>query len=114
MRDKVSRINSGGIITNLTHNAIGQLTQATNGKSNSQSFTHDVLMRNTHDNLAQITDFNDNTATYTYDDLGNLNTQISPDTGTTTYTYDNGQAINSLKLMLEALPSPTAMMHLTT
>ncbi|HYR28181.1 MAG TPA: hypothetical protein VEU30_06920, partial [Thermoanaerobaculia bacterium] len=41
-----------------------------------------------HGNLTAVTDPNGNVTTYTYDDFGQMLSQVSPVTGTTTYRYD--------------------------
>jgi RHS repeat-associated protein len=67
-------------------NRLSKVTQtlatAPGGQAITQ-YTYDVA-----GNLTAITDANNNTTTYEYDDFGRLQRQVSPVSGTTTYAYD--------------------------
>jgi len=117
IRNKISQINTGGSITKLVHDAIGNLTKATDPKQSasatpvSTTYTYDALNRllTTIDNLSGQTQYaydvndkvkqttapNSATTAYTRDDLGNVLTETSPDRGTLSYTYDQAGNIKT-------------------
>ncbi|GHA19348.1 type IV secretion protein Rhs [Arenicella chitinivorans] len=105
MRNFVSSINSGGSITQMVNDAVGntvtltdpnvnpdtthnfdplnRLTSTIDALTNSSGYDYDVA-----DQLTQVVASNGATTDYEYDDLGNLVTEVSPDRGTITYTHD--------------------------
>jgi RHS repeat-associated protein len=94
----------------------GSLTRATDGQTNTSSYSYDDFKRMTQliqpgqfsttfgydiaDRLTRVTDANQSTTTQAYDDLGNRIRLTSPDTGVTSFAFDNGgdlvQSTNAL------------------
>lgn len=106
-RNRVSRItlaNDLSQVTDLVHDAVGNLTQETDGNNHTTVHQYDALNRlfRTVNALSQETNYgqdvndrptvvtapNDLSTRYEYDDLGYLLKEISPARGTTRYTYD--------------------------
>jgi RHS repeat-associated protein len=72
-------------ITTNTYDALNRLTNVADSASGNTVFTYDAK-----DRIKTVKDPRLSTATvYTYDGLGNLTTQASPDTGTTSFTHDS-------------------------
>src|SRR5690606_27811691 len=105
LRNHVSSINAGGSLTQLVHDAIGNLVSETDPNGDpATTHGYDALNRliqtidslggvttydyTPTDRLAQVTAPNNATTEYLYDDLGNLLEEVSPDRGTTSYSYD--------------------------
>jgi YD repeat-containing protein len=116
-RNHLSQINNAGNITQLIHDAVGNLLSETDPNNNpATQHTPDALNRlvQTIDRLGGTTaygyDANDrptqvappgkSATQYTYDDLGNLLQEVSPDRGTANYTYD---AVGNLMSQTNAL-----------
>jgi RHS repeat-associated protein len=117
LRNQVDAINHGGTITQLVHDAVGNLTGETDPNHTavaspaSTLHQYDALNRlaqttdlfnvatryayDVNDRVQQVTTPNTASTTYRYDDLGNLLQEISPDRGTTTYTYDAAGNVRS-------------------
>ena len=105
IRNHVASINAAGSLTQLVHDAVGNLVEETDPNSNPAT-QHDVDSLDrlivTIDALSGVTSYeydvndrldavvapNDAITEYVYDDLGNLLSEHSPDRGTTTYDYD--------------------------
>ncbi|PTQ66540.1 RHS repeat-associated protein [Nitrosomonas oligotropha] len=104
VRNNLQTINNGGSLTQLVHDAIGNLVSHTDANNhvttndfnalNQLTQTIDALTNPTNysydkqDNIVTVQSPNNGTTTYAYDDLGNLVSEISPDRGTTLYTVD--------------------------
>ncbi len=104
LRNHLSQINLAGDITQVVHDAVGNLASETDPNNHSTTHQYDALNRlfKTVNALSQETtygqDVNDRPKTvtapntlstqYEYDDFGNLLQEISPDRGTTVYTHD--------------------------
>jgi RHS repeat-associated protein len=115
-RNHIQSLNHGGNLTQQVYDAVGNLTNETDpnhsaaGSAAATMRTYDYVNRlktqTDHEGWPYLTyeyDINDHvtkvfgpsatglnsfTTTYTYDDLGNLLQETSPDRGTTTYTDD--------------------------
>ncbi len=116
LRNHLNQITRGGSnLTDLVHDAVGNLVQETDGNFHVTTHQYDALNRlfQTVNALSGTTSYghdpNDRpqqvsapgaiATQYQYDDLGNLLKEISPDRGTTAYTYD---AAGNLKTLLTA------------
>ncbi|MEK6770225.1 MAG: DUF6531 domain-containing protein, partial [Pseudomonadota bacterium] len=110
LRNRVSQINTGGSLTTLVHDAIGNLTKTTPPNQQGQAtpkstiHTYDALNRLTQtldtlggtttlahtpiDAPQSVTAPNAANTTYTHDDLGRRLSETSPDRGATAYTHD--------------------------
>src|SRR5712692_4730543 len=117
LRNHVNAINTGGSLTNLVHDALGNLVsrtdpnQSASTTSVSTNYHYDALNRlltaidnlsgqtqyayDVNDKIKQITAPNSANTPYTLDDLGNLLTETSPDRGTLNYTYDDAGNIKT-------------------
>ncbi len=113
LRNRLSSITTGGNVTQLVFDAVGNLTrenQASDGVDRTIQHGYDALNRlyHTADILTNATDYaydindkprqvtapNHLATQYDYDDLGNLLKEVSPDRNTTVYAYDEaGNAI---------------------
>jgi RHS repeat-associated protein len=72
-------------VTTNTYDSLNRLTNLNDPANGNTAFTYDAK-----DRLLTVKDPKlTATTTYTYDGLGNVLTQVSPDTGATTFTYDN-------------------------
>jgi RHS repeat-associated protein len=115
LRNHLSQINSAGNITQLVHDAVGNLTSETDPNNHGTTHQYDALNRlfrtvnalsqetsygqDVNDRLKQVTAPNNALTAYEVDDLGNLLKETSPDRGTTSYTYD---AAGNIKTLLTA------------
>lgn len=109
LRNRLKTIDAAGSVTQLVFDAVGNLVSETDPLQHPSTLhVPDALNRlvQTLDRLDGITDYgydvndrlvqvttpgetgNRATTSYTYDDLGNLLQEISPDRGTTTYSHD--------------------------
>ncbi len=112
-RNRLQTLNEAGSITQLIHNAVGQLTQSTDPNDNPpETYQYDPLHRlqstldalgqlsqyqyDAQDRVIQVTSPNSASTNYVYDDLGNLLQESSPDRGIITYQHDSaGNIIQS-------------------
>jgi YD repeat-containing protein len=114
LRNHLNQITRGGNqLTDLVHDAVGNLVQETDGNFHVTTHQYDALNRlfqtvnalsgatayghDPNDRVKQVSAPGPITTQYQYDDLGNLLKEISPDRGTTTYTYD---AAGNLKTLI--------------
>jgi len=104
LNNRLDTVTNGGYFSDLSIDAVGNLTNVIDAELASTTHTYDALNRidqtidaltgvvdydyDDHDNLTSVIAPNGATTTYVYDDLDNLVQEISPDRGTTTYTYD--------------------------
>ncbi|HNP64290.1 MAG TPA: RHS repeat-associated core domain-containing protein, partial [Woeseiaceae bacterium] len=102
---RVDTIESGGFVTDLAFDPLGNLTSETDPASEVTAHIYDALNRldsttdalngvaeftyDAHNNLTEVVAANGATTGFVYDALNNLTSESSPDRGTTTYTYDN-------------------------
>lgn len=80
-----------GVKTHESYDALNRLSQTVRnslGTDSATANTTTVFGYDSHDNLSQVTDPDGLNTDYYYDGLNNLGQQLSPDTGTTNYTYD--------------------------
>lgn len=132
-RNHVSRVNGGGHVTALTHDALGNLVGTTDPNGHPATNGYDALNRllthldrlggtthyayDVHDRPTAVSAPHGATTAYAYDDLGELLTEQSPDRGTLTYTYDAAGNVASLtdargvtaRLTYDALSRVTAV-----
>ena len=104
-RDQIIEINTGGSITQMVKDAVGNLTAQTDPNDHPASHSHyDALDRlnqyidalggqtdydyNHQDQLIQVTAPNGAATQYQYDDLGHRLSETGPDRGHIRYTYD--------------------------
>jgi RHS repeat-associated protein len=115
IRNRLETINSGGNLTQLVFDAVGNLTQETDPNNHTTQHQYDALNRlfqtamalsetaayghNVNDHVAQVQAPNGATTGLVYDDLGNLLQETSPDRGTTNYTYD---AAGNVRTVMDA------------
>lgn len=109
-RNYPSQVNAAGSVTQLVHDAVGNLTQITDPNGNITQHQVDTLDRivRTVDalggmtdrgydpggNLAGVVTPNDAATGYEIDDLGNVLKEAGPDRGVITYTHDaNGNVL---------------------
>ena len=104
LRNHLANITTIGNITQLVHDAVGNLTAQTDGNNHGTAHSYDALNRlfktvdalsgktgygyDVADKVKQVTAPNNLTTQYQYDDLGNLLQEVSPDRGALTNTYD--------------------------
>ena len=113
IRNYIESINSGGSVTQMINDAVGNLSTQTDPNNNpSTEHDFDALDRlsntvdaltndsgyeyNVADQLIQVTAANGATTQYEYDDLGNQSKEISPDRGTITYSHDDAGNVTSM------------------
>ena len=113
IRNFIQSINSGGSVTQLVNDAVGNLNTQTDPNVNPSTQnnydglyrlqqTVDALINNTNyqynvaDQLIQVQAPNGATTIYEHDDLGNLLKEISPDRGILVYTQDDAGNILSI------------------
>ena len=114
LRNRLNQINNAGNITQLVHDAVGNLTRETDPNNNpATQHTPDALNRlvqtidrlggttaygyDVNDRPTQVTPPEKSATQYVYDDLGNLLQEVSPDRNTTTYTYDAAGNLKTIK-----------------
>jgi RHS repeat-associated protein len=114
LRNRLNQINNAGNITQLVHDAVGNLTRETDPNNNPDAqHTPDALNRlvqtidrlggttaygyDVNDRPTQVTPPEKSATQYVYDDLGNLLQEVSPDRNTTTYTYDAAGNLKTIK-----------------
>jgi len=104
LRNQPATVTRPGSITNLVHDAVGNLTQITDPNGHPTSYQYDALDRLTRvvdalggftdlehgptDTLSSVTAPNGANTTYQVDDLGNRVTEASPDRGSVVQTFD--------------------------
>lgn len=79
------------VVIDFSYDSLRRLVTATQDFGGTDPATQNALAQNTYDvadRLITVTDPNGNTTNYSYDDLGNLESESSPDTGLTQVTYD--------------------------
>ncbi len=113
IRNYIESINSGGSVTQMLNDAVGNLSTQTDPNLNpSTDHQFDALDRLTRsvdaltnhsdyeydvaDQLSKVTAPNGAVTTYEYDDLGNQTKEISSDRGTTTYIHDSAGNVVSM------------------
>ncbi|WP_028578878.1 RHS repeat-associated core domain-containing protein [Desulfogranum japonicum] len=85
----VTEINATGLEASNDYDALNRITSvALDGKSVGAYY-------DLHDNLIQFDDPRGNSTTFTYDDFGRKTLRSAPDTGATTYLYDEASNIVS-------------------
>ena len=106
IRNFVESVNTGGSVTQMINDAVGNLSRQTDPNENPTTRhdydaldrlteTIDALTNDTHykynvaDQVQEVEAPNGATTVYEYDDLGNRTKEISPDRGTTTYRHDD-------------------------
>jgi len=105
IRNRVATINSGGFISTIMYDAVGNFMSETDPNLALTQHGYDALDRlqqtqdallgltdysyDAHDNLTSISAPNGATTAFEYDDLGNLLNEISPDRGMIIYTHDS-------------------------
>ena len=106
IRNFVESVNTGGSVTQMINDAVGNLSRQTDPNKNPTTRhdydaldrlteTIDALTNDTHykynvaDQVQEVEAPNGATTVYEYDDLGNRTKEISPDRGTTTYRHDD-------------------------
>lgn len=109
-RNYPSQVNAAGSVTQLVHDAVGNLTQVTDPNGNVTQRQPDALDRVIHTidaiggmteqefdgggNLAGVVTPNSAETRFEVDDLGNVLKETSPDRGVITYTHDaNGNML---------------------
>jgi len=113
LRNHLNQINNAGNITQLLHDAVGNLTSEIDPNNHGTTHQYDALNRlfKTVNALSQETsysqDINDRptvvtapnglSTQYQYDDLGNLLKEVSPDRRTTNYTHDAAGNVLTVK-----------------
>lgn len=103
VRNRVSQINEGGAVTQLSWDGVGNLAFEINPKNIFTRYAYDAFDRllqaqyasgaadygyDVNDNPSQVVAPNSTTTQYAHDDLGNRLQEISPDRGNVTYTHD--------------------------
>jgi len=106
IRNFVESVNTGGSVTQMINDAVGNLNRETDPNENPTTghdfdpldrltTTIDALTNDTNykynvaDQVQEVEAPNGATTVYEYDDLGNRTKEISPDRGTTTYRHDD-------------------------
>lgn len=105
LNSRLDSVSSGGFITDVVHDLVGNLTSVTDPALASTQYVYDALNRldqtidamtglvdyeyDAHDNLTSVSAANGAVTTFVYDGLDNLTQETSPDRGTITYTYDD-------------------------
>jgi len=113
IRNFIKSINSGGSVTQMINDAVGNLSTQTDPNQNPDTdHSFDALDRltttvdaltnssgyqyNVADQLEQVTAPNGAITQYEYDDLGNQTKEISSDRGTLVYTHDDAGNVTSI------------------
>ena len=92
-----------GTVTDYGYDALKRLTAVIQDQTGLDPTTANATTGYDYDVADRLTQVVGATTTYAYDDLGNLLTQTSPDTGTTRYSYD---AAGNLVRKTEVLGTP--------
>lgn len=106
---RLQEIASGGSVTSLVYDAIGNLTDVTDAEWNMTVREYDSLSRlkiyynalydsttysyNVNDKLTSVISPNGAVTTYSYDDFGNLLEEQSPDRGNISYSYNESDLV---------------------
>lgn len=104
LRNRLSQINLAGDITQVVHDAVGNLLSETDPNNHATTHQYDALNRllktvnalsketvygqDVNDRPTVVTAPNNLSTEYQHDDLGNLLQESSPDRGPTLYTHD--------------------------
>jgi len=104
INDQLDTMSSGGFLTDIAMDDVGNLTSSVDPRSASTQHVYDALNRldstldalsgttdygyDDHDNLTRVTAPNSAETLYVYNGFNQVVEESSPDRGTTTYTYD--------------------------
>lgn len=109
---RVTSINSGGFVSQMTYDLVGNLTSTTDGAGHSKTTAYDLLQRPTvttdalsaqttytydgQNNVTSATVGNGAVTTFVYDDLGRMVSESSADRGLTAFSHDDAGNITAL------------------